>query len=126
MEARHGIEMYRRVFAVGSTPFERLSTLYLGALRICAQGKKAAAAGDAVLAEQKADKVAAVVRRLDACLDFSIDPDLCANLARLYAHILERLSDPKTPYEAQAFDEVNSILQTLWEGFQEANAKANR
>ena len=120
---RYEIDMYRRVFAVGSTPFERLSTLYVGAMRLCKQGRKAAAAGQAHTAETKAEKVAAIVTRLDVCLDHAAAPELCANLSRLYTHIHTRLADPSTPHEPAIFEEVLGILDTLWTGFQEAEGR---
>jgi len=112
--------MYRRVFAGSSTPFERLSTLYLGALRMAREGRTAALEGDRDLAQQRAERVSGLIKRLDVCLDHKAAPDLCQNLSRLYQHIMARLAQEETTIEPAGFDEVIKILNKLWDGFQEA------
>ena len=118
--------MYQRVLAVGSTPYERLTTMYMGALRIGRQGLKAAEAGRYEDAKAKSERLSAVVHRLDMCLDFQLAPDLCKNLSRMYSHIQTRLSDPVSGHTTEAFSDSLSILETLWDGFQKAenNAKS--
>ena len=122
---RYGRGMYRKVFAESSTPFERLSALYIGALRLARQGRTAALQGNRAIALQRADKVGALVRRLDACLDHQTAPELCANLSRLYQHIDARLALDDITIEPSGFDEVIAILEKLWEGFQEAEKHKN-
>lgn len=116
--------MYQRVMAVGATPYERLSTMYMGALRIGRQGQKAAHAGRMDDARAKADRLSTVVRRLDMCLDFRLAPELCKNLNRLYSHIQNRLNHPETGHSEDAFAESIKILETLWDGFQTAENNA--
>jgi flagellin-specific chaperone FliS len=120
---RYEIGMYQRVLAVGSTPFERISTMYLGSLRIAKQGLKAVKSGEANYAIEKAEKLQAIVLRLNQSLDHSIAPDLCQNLSKLYGHIHARLDDPLVGTAPVIFEEVHSLLNTLWVGFQEANAR---
>ena len=117
---KYQIGMYQRVLAVGSTPFERLSTMYLGSIRLCKQGLMAAEAGDSSLAAEKAERLSAVVRRLDLCLDFSIAPDLCKNLSQLYGHIQVSLSEDGIGEQPDTFRETLRLLETLWEGFKQA------
>jgi flagellin-specific chaperone FliS len=116
------VGMYQRVLAVGATPYERLSTMYMGAFRIGRQGLKAANAGRTEDAQAKAERLSAVVRRLDMCLDFTLAPDLCRNLSRLYSHIQARLNDPAEGHSVEAFSECLKILETLWDGFQKAES----
>ena len=116
--------MYQRVLAVGATPYERLTTMYMGALRIGRQGLKAAEAGRTEDAKAKAERLSTVVHRLDMCLDFHLAPELCKNLSRLYSHIQTRLSDSASGHSAEAFTESLSILETLWDGFQQAENTA--
>ena len=122
---RYGRGMYRKVFSESSTPFERLSTLYIGALRLARQGRSATVEGNRALALARADKVSALVRRLDACLDHQTAPELCANLSRLYQHIDARLALDDIVLEPSGFDEIIAILEKLWEGFQEAEQQKN-
>jgi flagellar biosynthetic protein FliS len=122
---RYEIGMYQRVVAVGSTPFERISTMYLGSLRIAKQGIKAAKSGEADYAAEKAEKLQAIVQRLEQGLDYSIAPELCANLSKLYGHILARLSDPNVGTVPAIFEEVHSLLNTLWLGFKEAHSRTD-
>ena len=86
---RYEIGMYQRVLAVGGTPFERLSVMYTGALRICSQGLKAAKAGQVEHAAEKSKKLTAIIIRLNVSLDFSVAPELCTNLDQLYSHLLQ-------------------------------------
>lgn len=120
---QYEIGMYERVLAVGSTPFERVSIMYNGAIRLCRQGLSSAQSGDADNAKAKAERLCAVVRRLDVCLDFTIAPELCRNLSRLYGHIQEQLSRPTIGEEPMVFEETLQLLQTLWDGFKTANSR---
>ena len=119
-KTRYEIGMYQRAMAVGATPFERLSTMYTGAIRLCKQGLQAAEGGSTNRARDKALRLSAVIRRLDMSLDFTIAPDLCKNLSQLYVHILARLSEPTTPEDPEVFRETLQLLETLWDGFREA------
>lgn len=118
--------MYQRASAVGATPFERLTTMYMGALRLGRQGQKAANANRMEDAQAKAERLSAIVRRLDMCLDFRVAPDLCRNLSQLYVHMDRRLTDPVNGHTAAAFTECLTILETLWDGFQTAENRVNR
>ncbi len=115
--------MYRQVHAESATPFERLSTLYIGALRMAQQGRDAALEGNPDHAKQRAEQVSALLRRMDVCLDHELAPDLCENLSRLYQHMVARLAQEDTAMEPASFDEVITILNKLWDGFQEAEQR---
>lgn len=117
---QYEIEMYQRVSAVGASPFERISTLYLGSLRIGKQGLKAVLAGNAEYAEEKSQRLQAIIQRLDLSLDHDLAPDLCDNLSKLYRHMLARLMEDEVSTNAEIFQEVLQLLETLWTGFQEA------
>lgn len=119
-EERHGQGMYRKVFTESATPFERLSTLFIGALRLARQGRSAAVSGDRPLASQRAERVSALAQRLDVCLDHQAAPELCQNLSRLYQHIVARLAMDDVAIDPSGFDEVIAILEKLWQGFVEA------
>ena len=119
-KTRYEIGMYQRTMAVGATPFERLSTMYMGAMRLTKQGLQAAEAGQDKRAADKAERLMAVIRRLDMSLDFTIAPDLCKNLSQLYVHIQARLSEPNAPNDPEVFRETLQLLETLWDGFKSA------
>jgi len=119
-EDRYGRGMYRRVSTESATPFERLSALYIGALKLARQGRTATIEGNRELALQRAERVSGLVRRLDVCLDHATAPELCANLSQLYRHIEARLAIEGIDVEPAGFDEVIAILEKLWDGFQEA------
>jgi flagellar biosynthetic protein FliS len=119
-KTRYEIGMYQRTMAVGATPFERLSTMYMGAMRLTKQGLQAAEAGHDKRAADKAERLMAVIRRLDMSLDFTIAPDLCKNLSQLYVHIQARLSEPNAPNDPEVFRETLQLLETLWDGFKNA------
>ena len=75
-------------------------------------------------AEEFASKVAAMLRRLDVCLDHSVAPELSTNLSRLYQHMEARLDLAEATKDPAIFEEVIAILDKLWDGFQEANQRA--
>lgn len=119
-ERIYQVGMYQRAIGVGSTPFERLTTAFLGALRIGRQGFTAAEAGRVEDAAAKGKRLQAIVRRMDQSLDFSVAPELCKNLNRLYTHVLTVLDDPDLGSKPEVFTECIQILSTLWDGFQAA------
>ena len=119
-ERIYQVGMYQRAIGVGSTPFERLTTAFLGALRIGRQGLKAAEAGRVEDAAAKGERLQAIVHRMDQSLDFSVAPELCKNLNRLYTHVQTVLDDPELGTKPEIFTECIQILSTLWEGFQAA------
>jgi len=119
-KTRYEIGMYQRAMAVGASPFERLSTMYSGAIRLCKQGLQAAESGHSERASAKAERLSVVIRRLDMSLDFSIAPDLCKNLSQLYVHIQARLNEPDAAKDPEVFRETLQLLETLWDGFQSA------
>ena len=119
-EDRYGRGMYRRVSTQSATPFERLSALYIGALRLARQGRNATLEGNRDLALQRAERVSGLVRRLDVCLDHATAPQLCANLSQLYRHIDARLALEGIDVDPAGYDEVIAILEKLWDGFQQA------
>ena len=121
---RYGIGMYQRVSAVGASPFERISTMYLGALRIGKQGRKAVNAGNSDYAREKAERLHAIIQRLNLSLDHTIAPELCENLSKLYGHMGARLEEEEVATDPAIFDEVLRLLETLWKGFQEAQSRA--
>jgi len=112
--------MYQRAVGIGSTPFERLTTAFLGALRIGRQGLKAAEAGRTADAVAKGERLQAVVARMDQSLDFRVAPELCKNLSQLYTHVQTVLDDPELGSKPEVFTECIQILSTLWDGFQAA------
>jgi flagellar biosynthetic protein FliS len=124
--SRYEIGMYQRVLAVGGTPFERLSVMYTGALRICRQGVKAARAGQVEHAAEKSRKLLAIIVRLNVSLDFSVAPELCTNLDQLYTHMMQQLDREDIGEHPEIFEEALQILQTLWDGFCEAEQNAER
>mgnify|MGYP003949770953 CR=1 FL=1 len=120
---RYEIGMYQRISAVGATPFERISTMYLGSLRIGKQGLKAVRAGEADYAAEKAQRLQAIIQRLNLSLDHTIAPELCDNLSKLYGHMLARLEEDEANTNPEIFEEVLQLLETLWNGFQEAQLR---
>ena len=117
---QYEIGMYQRVSAVGASPFERISTMYLGSLRIGKQGLKAVRADQPEYAEEKSQRLQAIIQRLRLSLDHTLAPDLCENLSMLYGHMLARLVEEDVGTNPEIFEEVIQLLETLWTGFQEA------
>ena len=120
---RYEIGLYQRVSAVGASPFERISTMYLGALRIGKQGLKALHAGNPEYAFEKAERLHAIITRLNLSLDHTIAPELCENLSKLYGHMGARLTEDEVGTDPGVFEEVLRLLETLWDGFQQAQMR---
>ena len=64
--------------------------------------------------------VTAIIIRLNVSLDFSVAPELCTNLDQLYSHLLQSFDREDIGEHPEIFEEALQILQTLWDGFVEA------
>jgi flagellar protein FliS len=95
---------------------------YDGAIRFSLQAKKKIEERDFEGKGVFISKTQAIIDELMNSLDFTIAPDLCTNLQKLYIYINERLTHANIQLDAEAMDEVIQLLNTLRDGWKQALA----
>lgn len=66
------------------------------------------------------DHALRIVSELEAALDHAAAPELCENLASLYAFVTRRLVDANTKLLVAALDDAARIMKHLDEAFRQA------
>lgn len=69
------------------------------------------------------DHALRIVAELDASLDHAVAPELCTNLAGLYAFVTRRLIDANTTLAVAGLDDAARIMASLDDAFRQAHAK---
>jgi flagellar protein FliS len=105
-----------------ASPAQIMIMLYDGAIRFSLQAKKKIEERDFEGKGVFISKTQAIIDELMNSLDFTIAPDLCTNLQKLYIYINERLTHANIQLDAEAMDEVIQLLNTLRDGWKQALA----
>ena len=119
---KKGLGRYQDMKVQTASPAQIMIMLYDGAIRFSLQAKKKIEEKDF---EGKGDfisKTQAIIDELMNSLDFTIAPDLCTNLQKLYIYINERLTHANIQLDPEAMDEVIQLLNTLRDGWKQALA----
>jgi len=66
------------------------------------------------------DHALRIVNELEASLDHNAAPELCANLARLYAYVTERLHHANLTLDLSGLDDASRVMREIGAGFREA------
>jgi flagellar secretion chaperone FliS len=69
------------------------------------------------------DHALRIVSELDASLDHAVAPELCMNLAALYAFVTRRLVDANTTLAVAGLDDAARIMANLDDTFRQAHAR---
>ncbi len=117
---KKGLGRYQDMKVQTASPAQIMIMLYDGAIRFSLQAKKKIEDEDFEGKGVFISKSQAIIDELMNSLDFSIAPDLCANLQQLYIYINERLTDANINLDLVAIDEVIGLLNTLRDGWKEA------
>ncbi len=124
MYAKNGyqssFQRYRAVKIKTASPAQIMLMLYDGAIRFTQMAKKKMLEGDIAGKGSYIGKVQAIVSELMSSLDFSISPDLCAQLEQLYIFMMEQLSEANLKMQPEKLDTVQELLNTLREGWKQA------
>ena len=98
-------------------PVELIHMLYQHALEQVRAARAALAAGDIASRSQAITKVLAALGELEGSLDYNAGGSISQQLARLYQYMRRRLADGNVKREDRALAEVESLMQTLDEGW---------
>ncbi len=95
----------------------RLFERFLGDLD---EARVAVATRDIASKAKFLDHALRIVNELDASLDHDVAPDLCMNLARLYAYVTERLHHANLTLDLVGLDDAARVMREIGAGFREA------
>jgi flagellar protein FliS len=112
---------YRRPEPAAWTRMDLLLALYDKALERLDRAEAALAAGDEHPAVQQLLKVQFTLTELSAGVNLDANPELGANLLRLYEFVAHELKAPK----AEGIRNARKILKTLREGFEAVRDEGN-
>lgn len=118
--AQSSFQRYRAVKIQTASPAQILIMLYDGAIRFALIARKKIDEKDYAAKGTYIGKVQAIISELMSSLDFSIAPELCAQLEQLYIYMMEQLTEANLKLDTQALDTVVRLLKTLREGWNEA------
>ena len=119
---KKGLGRYQDMKVQTASPAQIMIMLYDGAIRFSLQAKKKIEERDFEGKGVFISKTQAIIDELMNSLDFTIAPDLCTNLQKLYIYINERLTHANIQLDPEAMDEVIQLLNTLRDGWKQALA----
>jgi flagellar secretion chaperone FliS len=120
---KKGLGRYQDMKVQTASPAQIMIMLYDGAIRFTLQAKKKIEEKDYEAKGILISKTQAIVDELMNSLNFSIAPDLCENLQKLYIYINEKLSEANIKRDLEILDEVIGLLSTLRDGWKQALAQ---
>lgn len=97
-----------------------LIALYETAIRCARKGAEYIRTGNVVAKGKEFQRVTAIVAELTNTLDYSVAPDLCRNLERLYFYMQERLAYANALLDPAPAEEVAMLLDRLREAWVQA------
>lgn len=107
------LNKYRSTRTTTVSPLQVLLQLYDGALRYLRAGAEAIEASDPAARGVALSKAHAIVSELQATLDDSQAPDLCAQLDSLYDFILQQITTANAKRQTKPIDDAMKILIEL-------------
>ena len=119
---KKGLGRYQDMKVQTASPAQIMIMLYDGAIRFSLQAKKKIEERDYEGKGVFISKTQAIIDELMNSLDFTIAPELCTNLQKLYIYINERLTHANIQLDPEAMGEVIQLLNTLRDGWKQALA----
>jgi flagellar protein FliS len=117
------LNAYKQTAVTTATREQVMIMLYEGAIKYlrraseCCQNKDVAGKGAAV------GKAHDIINELNNSLDFSIGGEVAKNLERLYAFMVEEITQGNLNNDPSKFDQARKLLETLLEGWKGAIAQ---
>ena len=118
--AQNSFQRYRAVKIQTASPAQIMIMLYDGAIRFTKLARKKIEEGDVAGKGTYISKTQAIVSELMSSLDFSMAPELCAQLQQLYMYMIEQLTEANLKLVPEPLDTVVDLLSTLRDGWSEA------
>jgi flagellar protein FliS len=114
---------YRRVDLESAPKHQIVERLYERLLRDVATARQAIVAGDVQGRANAIDHALRIIAEFTAALDHASAPELCANLASLYAYVAEQLSTANVTKAVEPLDTASKIMNDLATAFREAHPR---
>ncbi|MDD9933628.1 MAG: flagellar export chaperone FliS [Myxococcales bacterium] len=113
------LTQYQQAQVETASPVRVVVQLYASALRRIAEGRQALEARDYPTAAASLGRAHAIVSELQASLDASHAPELCAELSGLYDFCLHRLREASTKSAPALLEPVENVLRELEQAWQD-------
>ena len=108
---------------VSTDPMELVCLLYQHALDSVRNARRYLASGDIAERGKAISKAVAIIGELNSSLDHKAGGAISTNLENLYAYMTLRLTEANIRKQDKPLAEVESLLSTLSQAWQEARAK---
>ncbi|MCU0662995.1 MAG: flagellar export chaperone FliS [Myxococcota bacterium] len=116
-------QAYRKVHVETSNPGQILIALYDAAIRNIQHGIERIDKRDYPGKGVALNKAYAIIAEFINALDFSVAPELCANLEGIYTFMLDQISEANTNMNSEPLQPVLRHLQSLRATWAEAVAR---
>lgn len=113
-----GNSAYLESRILSADPVELIAILYEHAILSVQEAREHLAKKEIAKRARRISKAIAIVSELDASLDHSIGGEMSRNLARLYQYMRERLTAANIQQADAPLAEVETLLNTLAEGWE--------
>ncbi len=120
MAVSNGYAQYQSNQITTAGPDKLLLMAYDGAIRFARMGQEKLLAGSEIDARTNLGKAQLIIAELMMNLDPEPNPELVANLARLYEYMHRRLTDAGLNGDKKAAEEVIGILLDLKDAWMQA------
>lgn len=97
-----------------------LLKLYRGMLNFLSLARRGIEINSPKVRGENISKTLAILTELDCALDMDTGGELSENLSSLYRHMMYKLTDANLKNESESIDEVVTLINELYEGFEEA------
>jgi len=114
---RNAYKAYRKAAVKTADPREIVIMLYDGFLRHTMRAKSCLERGDKPETSQSVGKALAITQELMHSLEHKHNPEIAGNLEALYVYIGERLLKVSMRQDADALNEVITLMTELREGW---------
>jgi flagellar protein FliS len=115
--------VYRRVDLESAPKTQILERLFERALADIASAREAIELGDVKRKAAALDHTLRIVVELQASLDPTAAPELCANLAALYEFVTERVVTASLTFTTAPLDQARRVMTELGDAFRTAHAR---
>ncbi|MGE0791465.1 MAG: flagellar export chaperone FliS [Sandaracinaceae bacterium] len=107
------VAQYRSTKVQTASPVQLVVDLYRGAIRFMRQGQAFHEAGDVASRGRVLGRAHAIVSELQATLDHSQAPELCAELDRLYDFVLFQITEANVRSDSGRLVSAIDVMQQL-------------
>jgi len=121
--AAHSPNPYLQAEVLSADPVKLVQLLYRGAIDAVVSARRHLAAGEIRQRSKSITKAWEILLELIRSLDHSQGGDLSKNLASLYTYMQRRLMEANSQQSDRQLQEVESLLNTLLDGWQQVTAQ---